>query len=100
MGRAPEHMQGRAWTKQLNFHIEDMSDGKGINISTIIYVSRYTGKLVLYDGIRIGVKREGRISVDMGKAFSGEDLEKYRVGREYRPRVRRELKATPPSMFI
>lgn len=101
MGRktVKRRIRGKAWTKQLNRHIDDLSDGRGINISTTIYVSKYTGKLVLYDGIRCGLSREGRTSVDLGEGLSPEDKVKYQVGRENRSKLTKGDRVDSPSSF-
>lgn len=101
MGRktVKRRIRGKAWTKQLNRHIDDLSDGRGINISTTIYVSKYTGKLVLYAGIRCGLSREGRTSVDLGEGLSPEDKVKYQVGRENRSKLTKGDRVDSPSSF-
>jgi len=63
-------------------------NGKGVNISTLIYVSRYTGKLMLYEGVRYGKHKFVRSSVVLGDGLSEEDMKKYGIG-EFRPRPKK-----------
>jgi len=97
-------MDNRAsWNRQFNLFIFDLEDGSGINISTVIQVSKHTGRLVIYEGIRHRFAKEIRIYTPVGAGLSPEDMVRYEVMstmRELKKKShRREIKPKPPSCY-
>jgi hypothetical protein len=97
-------MSNRAsWNKQLNLFLFDLEDGIGVNVSTVLQISKHTGQLVMYEGIRHKFVKEARVCTTIGVGLSPEDMVRYKIRatmRELKKEPKKEPKPNSPCAIV